>query len=118
MQSGVCNRITDIEAELQFIQKHKDIPDHCKEKLLTCLRKIPALFSGQEYSEVCFPRSVFEHDIEFLPNAPKELYSKPFPVSGIRLAQLRENINDLCKNGILKPGDSEYVSPCFFVTKR
>ena len=67
---------------------------------------------------MCFPRSFFEHDIEFLPNAPKELYSKPFPVSGIHLAQLRENINDLCKNGILKPGDSEFVSPCFYVTKK
>ena len=36
MQSGLCNKVTDIEAELQFIQKHKDIPDHRKEKLLKC----------------------------------------------------------------------------------
>ena len=97
MESGLINKITDMETELNFIVNHKNIPEHGKEKLIKCLRGVPNLFSGEEYSEVSFPRSIFEHDIEFLPNAPTELYSKPFPVSGIRLAQLKENINDLVK---------------------
>ena len=34
MQSGLVNRITDIETELQFIQNHKNIPDHGKKRLI------------------------------------------------------------------------------------
>ena len=47
-----------------------------------------------------------------------ELKSKPFPCSGIRLQQLKDAIYDLVDNKVLEPGDSEYTSPCFFVTKK
>ena len=37
---------------------------------------------------------------------------------GIRLHQLKSMINDMVKNGVLEPGDSEFLSPVFFVTKK
>jgi hypothetical protein len=118
LEPGMSTNIIDKDTELDFIKNHTSIPDKCKGKILACLEKIPKLFSGQEFSEVSFPPEVFQHDIEFLDGAPKELYTKPYPVSGIRLEQLKETIQDLIKNNVLVPGDSEFVSPCFFVTKK
>jgi hypothetical protein len=34
------------------------------------------------------------------------------------LSQLKEDIKDLCKNGVLSPGDSPYTSPMFYVLKK
>ena len=44
--------------------------------------------------------------------------SRPFPVSGIRLNQLKTDINNLVKNGVLTPGDSPFTSPIFYVMKK
>ncbi|WP_371068090.1 hypothetical protein, partial [Salmonella enterica] len=46
------------------------------------------------------------------------LSSRPFPVSGIRLKQLKADIDQLVANGVLSPGDSEFSSPLFYVTKK
>jgi hypothetical protein len=43
------------------------------------------------------------------------LSSRPFPVSSIRLSQLKEDINELVKNRVLSPGDFPYTSPMFYV---
>ena len=114
----VANKTLEKEKELKFIQDHPNIPDKNKKELLKCLHKIPHLYSGREYSEKAFPAEVFEHDVEFLENMPTEMNMRPFPVSGIRLQQLKETINDMVRDGILKPGDSPYVSPCFYVLKK
>ncbi len=47
-----------------------------------------------------------------------QLSSRPFPVSGIRLSQLKDDIKELCANGVLSPGDSPYTSPMFYVLKK
>ena len=44
--------------------------------------------------------------------------SKPFPITGIREQQLKECINDLIESKVLEKGDSAYVSPVFFVSKK
>jgi hypothetical protein len=118
LEPGMSTKSVDMETELDFIRTHISIPEKCKNKIVECLTKIPKLFSGQEFSDVSFPPEIYSHDIEFLDDVPKEMYSKPFPVSGIRLQQLKETIQDLVTNNVLKSGDSEYVSPCFFVTKK
>jgi hypothetical protein len=89
-----------------------------QDKLVKCLEKIPELYSGLEFSEKTFPPELYMHDIEFVSNSISELSLKPYPCSDIRLQQLLEQINDLCKAGVLKEGDSEFVSPCFFVLKK
>jgi len=63
------------------------------------------LFSGEEFSKIHFPREVNEHDVELIEDIP-QLSSRPFPVSGIRLSQLKDDIKELCANGVLSPGDS------------
>jgi hypothetical protein len=75
------------------------------------------LFSGEEFSKKHFPQDVYEHDVELIEDIP-QLSSRPFPVSGIRLSQLKDDINELCKNGVLSPGDSPYTSPMFYVLKK
>ena len=111
------NVIVDKTVELDFIRSHAKIPENCKQKLIDCLEKYPDLYSGTEFSEKHFPSEVFSHNVEL--NAPlTELVSRPFPASGIRLEQLKDVIMDLVANKILLPGDSEYTSPCFFVSKK
>jgi Reverse transcriptase (RNA-dependent DNA polymerase)/RNase H-like domain found in reverse transcriptase/Integrase zinc binding domain/Integrase core domain len=108
----------DKEKELNFIRTHKNIPERLKPKLIEKLESVPNLFSGPEFSSEHFPAETYTHDIELLDGAPSELKCKPFPCSGIRLQQLKDVINDLISNKVLEPGDSDYISPCFFVTKR
>ena len=80
--------------------------------------KRATLFSGEEFSTSHFPREISEHDVELIDNSVNNLFSKPFPCSGIRLQQLRADIDDLVKNGVLSPGDSPFTSPIFYVTKK
>ncbi len=54
------------------------------------------MFSGEEFSKKHFPREVYEHDVELIEDIP-QLSSRPFPVSGIRLSQLKDDIKELCK---------------------
>ena len=111
-------RIISKEKELDFIKNHAKIPNGLKKDFVEFLEKIPHLYSGEEFSKKHFPRSVFEHKIELMENSPPQLSQKPFPAHGIRLQQLKENIEDLVNCHVLSPGDSEYVSPCFYVLKK
>jgi hypothetical protein len=104
-------KIIDKEAELNFIKKLPHIPDHCKKQLLECLEKIPDLYSGAEFSTKTFTPELFQHDIEFVNEKVSELSLKPYPASGIRLAQLKEQINNLVKSGVLKEGEGELCYP-------
>ena len=85
---------------------------------MICLDEIPDLYSGTEFSEKPFPENVYQHDIELLDNAPTELTAKPYKLAGIRLDQLKATIQDMIDNKILEPGDSNYVTPVFFVLKK
>jgi hypothetical protein len=68
---------------------------------------------------VPFPEEIYTHDIEFLDESKtKELYARPYPISGIRAEQLKTTIDELVKNDILEPSDSPFVSPVFFVSKK
>jgi hypothetical protein len=100
----------DKKAELDFIKCHTKIPEEFKDELIAFLEEIPDLYSGPEFSKKVFPPEVFTHDVEFLSDLPG-LHSKPFPVSGIRLTQLKENIAEMVANGVLVPGDSNFTSP-------
>jgi len=82
--------------------------------LITFLDSREKLFRGEKFSKECFPRSVYEHDVE-LSEELTHLTSRPFPCSGIRLSQLKADINELVKNGVLSPGDSNFTSPCVYM---
>ena len=109
--------IIDKNVELDYIRDHKTIPNTFKPDLIEFLEKRSSLFSGEEYSKDSFPESKFQHDVE-LTDDIKQLKCRPFPVSGIRLAQLRQDINNLVQNGILSLEDSDFCSPCFYVLKK
>jgi Reverse transcriptase (RNA-dependent DNA polymerase)/RNase H-like domain found in reverse transcriptase/Integrase zinc binding domain/Integrase core domain len=108
---------TKMEDELAFIINNSDIPEKYREDLIVTLKEIPNLYSGKEFSEIPFPGDIYKHDIEFTEDI-KELYARPFPISGIRSEQLKETLEELCANGVLEPGDSPYVSPVFFILKK
>jgi hypothetical protein len=109
--------IIDKHEELEHVHNHPSIPEHLKPRLLTFLEENPELFSGAEFSEKTFPSSIYMHDVELTTDL-KELKCKPFPTVGVRLQQLKEAIYDLVDKKVLEPGDSEFLSPCFFVTKK
>jgi hypothetical protein len=48
----------------------------------------------------------------------KELYARPYPISGIHAEQLKTTIDELVRNDVLEPSDSPFVSPVFFVSKK
>ncbi len=104
----------DKEAELDFIRKHKSFLEAFKNELIEFLNKRTELFSGEESSQKCFPEDVYSHDVELIEEVP-HMSARPFPVSGIRLQQLKADIGELVKNGILSPGDSPFTSPVFYV---
>ena len=118
LEPGIpTQKVIDAQEELNFIRNHPRIPDSVKPTILNYLEKTPELFSGSEFSEKHFPSDVYMHDVE-LAVPLTQLKAKPFPCSGIRLAQLKDTIQDLLDTGILRPGDSEFTSPVFFVTKK
>jgi hypothetical protein len=109
--------IIDKNEELDYVRSHDRIPQEIKPALLEFLEQNDELFSGEEFSSKHFPAEKYMHDVELI-EPLKELKSKPFPCAGIRLQQLKETIDDLVKNKVLLPGDSEYTSPVFYVTKK
>ena len=109
--------VIDKESELDFIRNHKTFPEEFKGEFLKFLEARPELFSGEEFSKQHFPPQVYTHDVELIEKI-SHMSSRPFPVSGIRLQQLKEDINELVKNGVLSPGDSSFTSPCFYVLKK
>jgi hypothetical protein len=107
----------DKKAELDFIRKHKTFPEAFKNEFIEFLNKRTELFSGEEFSQKCFPEEVYSHDVELIEEVPY-MSARPFPVSGIRLQQLKADIGELVKSGILSPGDSPFTSPVFYVLKK
>jgi hypothetical protein len=108
----------EIENELQFVKNHKKVPPLFKEKIIEHLRKMPNLYSGNEFSEVPIPPTVYVHNVEFIDEKACALNAKPYKMAGIRSEQLKECLDDMVQNNILVPGDSTTVSPVFFVSKK
>ena len=109
--------VINMEEELDFVKKCKEIPENLKEKLISFLREHPSVFSGEEFSKNTFPTEIFTHHIELNNDLP-ELNARPYPAAGIRLDQLKQAIHEQIANGVLIEKDSPTVSPCFFVTKK
>jgi hypothetical protein len=111
LEPGLCAPdFIDKNLELDFIRTHKSIPAAYKKEFISFLEERSELFSGEEFSKKSFPSDIFMHDVELIEDIP-QLSSRPFPVSGIRLQQLKADIKELVKNGVLSPGDSEFTSP-------
>ena len=109
--------IINMDEELEFVENCADIPGNLKPRLISFLREHPAVFSGEEFSDRCYPENLFKHHIELNTDLP-ELTARPYPAAGIRLDQLKSAIQEQIDNGVLIEKDSPTVSPCFFVTKK
>ncbi len=92
-------KIISKETELQFIKDHPSIPEEMKADFIEFLSEREELFSGTEFSKKHFPADKYQHDVELL-EPLTHLSSRPFPVAGIRLQQLKDDIEELVKNGI------------------
>ena len=110
--------LIDKESELNFVRQHSKIPERFKEDFVQFLDKRSELFSGEEFSSKHFPKDKYMHDVELIDPNTHSMNSRPFPCSGIRLQQLKSDIDDLVKNGVLSPGDSSFTSPIFYVLKK
>ena len=108
----------DAKAELKNITDNASIPDEFKNDIIDCLSRIPDLYTGHEFSDKTVPEDLYVHDVEFHDEQDTTLNARPYPVSGIRLDQLKLTIDEMVKNKILLPGDTDTVSPVFFVTKK
>ena len=86
--------------------------------MINFLDKNPELYTGHQFTTQVNPPEKFTHEVELNDPNFKELKCKPYPASGIRLAQLKDAIGELVEKGILVKGDSNFLSPCFFVTKK
>jgi len=91
--------VIDKAEELKYVKEHKNITEHLKPKLLDFLEQNAELFSGEEFSDKTFPKEIYSHDVE-LTSDLSELKAKPFPCSGIRLAQLKGQIYELVKQKV------------------
>jgi hypothetical protein len=109
--------VVDKEKELDSICNHPYIPEDHKVDLIAFLEKHLDLYSGAEFLKKHFPREAYEYDVELM-QPLNELCARLFPVSGIHHEQLKEIIKELCDDEILKPGDSNFVSPVFYVMKK
>ena len=110
--------IIDKENELEFVRQHSKIPERFKKEFIKFLDERSELFSGDEFSSKHFPKAKYQHDVELIDENTHSMSSRPFPCSGIRLQQLKADIDDLVKNGVLSPGDSPFTSPIFYVLKK
>ena len=114
----VFGKQKNIEEELLHIRNSKSIPERFKDDIIDHLRKIPDLFCGSNYGFQSFPTSEFVHEIDFIDPSIKSLSAKPYPAAGIRLEQLKAALDKLEQEGVIKKGDSPFVSPAFFVLKK
>lgn len=77
----------------------------------TFIKEFPVLFSdrpGTVRGRTC--------SIELVDNVP--VRSPPYQCSPPRLIALRQHVNDLLNNDVIKPSTSNYASPAFLVTKK
>ena len=91
--------LIDKESELNFVRQHSKIPERFKEDFVQFLDKRSEHFSGEEFSSKHFPKDKYMHDVELIDPNTHSMNSRPFPCSGIRLQQLKSDIDDLVKNG-------------------
>ena len=80
---GDFDKKFDKEQQLLFIKNLTNVKEETKNLLLNALEKILELYSGDMYNKRTFLPELYQHDIELLPDAPTELVSKPFQLSGI-----------------------------------
>lgn len=119
LEPGICSPAKiDKDLELDHVRNHSRIPEELKPELIEFLESRANLFSGEEFSAEHFPREIYEHDVELIDESVSSLTSRPFPCSGIRLSQLKTDIDSLVRNGVLSPGDSAFTSPVFYVLKK
>ena len=101
--------------ETQSLLMNEDIPIRFRKPLVDFLREsCPNLISNTEWD--LGDCKLVEHHIEFFMRKP--LPAKPYRARHLRAEQLKRAIQELERIGILELGDSDTVSPVFFLPKK
>ncbi len=75
------------------------------------------MFSEEE-SQRFPPSRPWDHEIKFLPGAPKTMDCKVYPLNRIEDQALLEFLKEELKKGYIKPSKAPYASPFFFIKKK
>jgi hypothetical protein len=63
-------------------------------------------------------RQEWDHEINLVPDAPKELPAQNYCMTPVEQQALDEFINEELKTGKICPSKSPYAAPCFFIAKK
>jgi len=73
---------------------------------------------SEEASHRFPPKRTWDHAIELLPDAPKTMDCKVYPLALTEGQALTEFLNEQLKKGYICPSKSPYASPFFFIKKK
>ena len=63
-------------------------------------------------------RREWDHEINLVADAPKELPARNYRMTPVELQALDEFVNEELKTGKIRPSKSPYAAPCFFIAKK
>ncbi len=73
---------------------------------------------SEEASHQFPPKQPWDHAIDLLPEAPKTLDCKVYPLALTEGSALTEFLNEQLQKGYIRPSKSPYASPFFFIKKK
>ncbi len=73
---------------------------------------------NEEASHRFPPKRSWDHAIDLLPDAPKTLNCKVYPLAVTEGSALTEFLNEQLQKGYIRPSKSPYTSPFFFIKKK
>ena len=108
-QCNICGIATDLAIQAGEGKKKVEIPPQ--------YAKYRHLFS-EEASHQFPPKRMWDHAIEFKPDAPDIINCKVYPMTQTEDKALEEFIKEQHAKGYIQPSKSPYASPFFFIKKR
>ena len=99
----------------KYLREQSDFPSAYLEDFIRYIEaETPGVISKHEYDIGKFDRD-FEMDIEVDPVCP--IVQRPYQLNPVQAQQLTYGLDKLCEYGILKEGDSPWVSPAFLIKR-
>jgi transposase InsO family protein len=108
-------RSSEISQEDEEMEKEPDPTN--PEDLPEYMRPFTHLFNKRNFDKLP-ERTEWDHEINLLPDAPKELKAKVYPMTQKENEELKAFIKENLETGRIRPSKSPYASPCFFIPKK